>query len=215
MQGGKPLQVLTPTSVELNMGELTFIVGPSGSGKSTLLQLMGGLDSPDGGHIEIKEHNIQKMNDKKLSQFRRRHLGFVFQFFNLLNNLNAIENVALPLILDNIPWDKAREKAEELLVELGLEDRIHHYPHQLSGGQLQRIAISRALVNDPFLVLADEPTGNLDSKTAQEMMELFQNLIEKKKYTMVMVTHDLGLAKFGHRKITIRDGMIEQDQRVK
>ena len=214
-RGQSKLQVLKPTNLEINEGEFTFIVGPSGSGKSTLLQLLGGLDTPSSGFVKIKNNKINEMDDEILSRYRRQHLGYIFQFFNLLNNLNAIENVSLPLILDGQPSPKVKEKAQSILTEFGLKERLHHYPHELSGGQIQRVAVCRSLIASPYVVLADEPTGNLDSHAAIELIKLFQNLARIKNQTIVMVTHDLDLIKYGDRVLHIKDGEIIKDERIK
>ena len=211
-RGDINLDILKNIDLEIYKGQLTFIVGPSGSGKSTLLQLLGGLDTPNSGYIEVMGDKLNEMNDKGLSQFRRRHLGYVFQFFNLLNNLNALENIVLPLILDGQDSKESENKARILLGDLGLSDKSGNYSHQLSGGQMQRIAIARSLIADPHVVLADEPTGNLDSQSAKDIIELFSRLAREKGHTIVMVTHDLSLIPYGDRVIHIKDGEIVKDE---
>jgi putative ABC transport system ATP-binding protein len=212
-RGDIRVDALKSINVEINKGELTFIVGPSGSGKSTLLQIIGGLDSPNSGSIDINGKDLKNLSETDLSRFRRRNLGFVFQFFNLLNNLTALENVGLPLILDGVPWNDIEKRATDLLTELGLGDRLDHYPYQLSGGQMQRVAIGRSLISDPEMILADEPTGNLDSKSALEIMDLFKRLVKEKGQTIVMVTHSQELIKYADRVLYFKDGEIEKETR--
>jgi putative ABC transport system ATP-binding protein len=189
-------------------------MGPSGSGKSTLLHLIGGLDRPTTGSIEIDGEPIQSFTDNELSAFRRRRLGFIFQFFNLLPTLTAIENVALPLLLDGKSMSSISGKASELLTLMGLGHRMHHRPDQLSGGEMQRVAICRALVTDPLLILADEPTGNLDTKTGTIVLELLAKIAKERGNSIVMVTHDPRAAGYGTRLIRLKDGLIESDAQV-
>jgi putative ABC transport system ATP-binding protein len=186
-------------------------MGPSGSGKSTLLHLIGGLDQPTSGSVQLDGQAIEKYSDDQLSAFRRRRLGFIFQFFNLLPTLTALENVALPLLLDGKSLGEISPKAKELLAMMGMEKRMHHRPDQLSGGEMQRVAIARALVTDPILILADEPTGNLDTKTGTTVLELLARLVKERDQTVLMVTHDSRAASFGNRLVTLRDGLIESD----
>jgi putative ABC transport system ATP-binding protein len=212
-QGGVPLEVLKGVSMTFHPGQFTSIMGPSGSGKSTLLHLLGGLDRPSAGSVLIGGEPIEKLSDDALSEFRRRKLGFIFQFFNLLPTLTAIENVALPLLIDGHSMSKVRGKATELLEMMGLGDRMDHRPDQLSGGQMQRVAIARALVTDPILILADEPTGNLDTETGTQVLTLLANLVKERSLTVVMVTHDPKAASYGDRLIRFRDGNVESDER--
>lgn len=210
-RGDQTVEALKGVSISIRKGEFTSIMGPSGSGKSTFLHLIGGLDRPTQGEILINGSPIQKMNDDELSLFRRRKLGFIFQFFNLLPTLTALENVALPLLLDGVSMSQISGKATELLKMMGLSKRMEHYPDQLSGGEMQRVAIARALVTDPLLILADEPTGNLDSKTGTSVLELLSLMVKERGHTIVMVTHDPRAASYGHRLITLRDGLLESD----
>ncbi len=210
-QGDQKVSALAGLDLEVEKGKFVSIMGPSGSGKSTLLHLIGGLDKATSGTVEIDGKNINKFNDRDLSVFRRRRLGFIFQFFNLLPTMTALENVALPLLLDGKPMDEIHDKASLLLKDLGLAKRSDHTPDQLSGGEMQRVAIARALVTEPLLILADEPTGNLDSKTGAAVLEILSELSKNKKQTILMVTHSIEAAKAGNRLITMRDGRIQSD----
>lgn len=214
LQGSEPTHALRGVSFQVRQGEFTSIMGPSGSGKSTLLHLIGGLDRPTSGTILIGSQAIDTMSDDALSSFRRKRLGFIFQFFNLLPTLTALENVALPLLLDGQPLSKVTPRAKELLDYMGMSHRMNHRPDQLSGGQMQRVAIARALVTDPLLVLADEPTGNLDSETGHSVLELLSKLVREQGQTVVMVTHDQKAASYGNRLVRFRDGSIESDTPV-
>jgi putative ABC transport system ATP-binding protein len=211
-RGDLKVQALQQVSFTVNQGQFVSVMGPSGSGKSTLLHLLGGLDKITSGEVYVGGKNINQMNDTELSQFRRRHLGFIFQFFNLLPTMSAIENVALPLLLDGKSLKDVEKKALELLDYLGLSHRIHHSPDQLSGGEMQRVAIARALVTEPSLILADEPTGNLDSKTGESVLKLLSQLSKDRKQTIIMVTHSKEAALFGHRLIEMKDGKIQNDK---
>jgi putative ABC transport system ATP-binding protein len=213
-RGDQKVEALRGISLDLNRGQFASIMGPSGSGKSTLLHLIGGLDRPSSGSIVLEGQPIEKYSDNQLSSFRRKRLGFIFQFFNLLPTLNALENVALPLLLDGIPLKKIAPKAKELLSQMGLTSRMEHRPDQLSGGEMQRVAIARALIADPILVLADEPTGNLDSKSGKQVLELLANLARERGHTILMVTHDPNAASYGNRLIQLRDGLLESDTAV-
>ena len=193
----------------VNQGEFLAIFGPSGSGKSTLLHLMGGLDRPDEGEILIDGSNLQDLHDNELAELRLKKIGFVFQFFNLLPRLTALRNVELPLTVAGLPEKEALEKAEEMLKLMGLEARVDHKPSELSGGEQQRVAMARALINDPKIVLADEPTGNLDTKTGWELVELMRKLNKEKGQTFVMITHDPHIAETADHMIHLRDGLIE------
>jgi ABC-type lipoprotein export system ATPase subunit len=208
-QGKQAVEVLRGVDVDVDKGELLAIVGPSGSGKTTLLQLVGGLDRPSRGSIRIANEAIETFSDARLSAFRRRKLGFVFQFFHLLPTLTAEENVCLPLLLDGEPYSKIAPAAAKLLERVGLRERKHHRPDQLSGGEMQRVAIARALVGEPALVLADEPTGNLDSKNGKLILDLFREIVKERGQTVIMVTHDPRAAALADRVIGLRDGVVE------
>jgi putative ABC transport system ATP-binding protein len=210
-RGTQIIRALDGVSLSIERGEFVSIMGPSGSGKSTMLQLMGALDLPTSGQIIFDGQGIELLDDTGLSEFRRRRIGFVFQFFNLLPTMTAFENVMLPMLLDGKSDKKVKVRAEQLLVRIGLKDRMNHYTNELSGGQLQRVAIARALIANPVLILADEPTGNLDSKMAKEVLSLLRELSQQEKQTIVMVTHDIEAAKFGSRVLSMRDGKVESD----
>jgi len=201
---------LDGVSLQIAAGELVTVYGPSGSGKSTLLNVIGGLDRPNGGSITIKGADITKLSEARLAQFRRAHIGFVFQFFNLLANLTALENVVLPAQLLGRKTNAARERARELLDQLGLTQRLHAYPTRLSGGEQQRVAIARALINDPVILLADEPTGALDSRSGQQVMDLLADF-NTAGQTVVLVTHDPGLAVRSTRVVSLRDRQVVDD----
>jgi putative ABC transport system ATP-binding protein len=203
-RGSQVTHALRGVTLSISAGQFVSVMGPSGSGKSTLLHLVGGLDRPSGGSVSIGGQAIESFGDDALSAFRRRKLGFIFQFFNLLPTLSALENVALPLLLDGKPLKQVEPKARELLERLGLQHRIGHRPDQLSGGEMQRVAICRALVTDPLIFLADEPTGN-------QVLELLSRLARENGQTIVMVTHDSKAASFADRLIRIRDGRVESD----
>ena len=200
-RGDQIVNALRSVSLEIKEGQFVSVMGPSGSGKSTLLHLMGGLDRPSSGSVILNGEAIEQMNDDQLSLFRRKRLGFIFQFFNLLPTLSALENVALPRLLDGESLKSIEPKAKELLEMMGLSKRMDHKPDQLSGGEMQRVAIARALVSDPLLILADEPTGNLDSKTGEAILKLMRDMTDKTGKTIVMVTHDPKAALTGHRLI--------------
>ncbi len=210
-RGTQTVEALKGVSLSLPRGQFTSIMGPSGSGKSTFMHIIGGLDRPTHGEVHQDGQAIETYSDDELSAFRRRHLGFIFQFFNLLPTLSALENVALPLLLDGQPLTKIAPKAKELLDMMGLANRFDHRPDQLSGGEMQRVAIARALVTDPLLILADEPTGNLDSKTGKAVLELLARLVRERNQTILMVTHDPRAATYGSRLVTLRDGLVESD----
>lgn len=202
------LEVLKGINLTITKGEFVSIMGPSGSGKSTLLYLIGGLDNPTSGSIKIANHDLSSMSDKKLSVLRRKEIGFVFQFYNLIPNLNVEENILLPVLIDGKNPKKYQEKLDEILEIVGLTERRKHTPLELSGGQQQRVAIARSLINDPLLILADEPIGNLDSKSGLEIMELFKKINREQGITIVQVTHSLESAHFSSRIINMKDGMI-------
>ncbi|MGZ3649982.1 MAG: ABC transporter ATP-binding protein [Bdellovibrionota bacterium] len=209
------VEALVDVSFSLERGQFTSLMGPSGGGKSSLLHLIGGLDRPSQGSVCINNKCLDNMTDNQLSAFRRQHLGFIFQFFYLLPTLTALENVALPCLIDGQSLTEVSPRAIELLSMIGLAHRIHHRPDQLSGGEMQRVAIARALVTDPLLIVADEPTGNLDSKTGALVLELLQTMARDQGHTILMATHDANAASYADRQITIRDGMIESDKRTR
>lgn len=206
------VRALKPTSIEVEKGEFVAIVGPSGSGKSTLLHLLAGLDKPSAGQVFINDKDIYSMSEKEISRYRRRNIGFIFQAFNLIPILSAEENIKLPVLMDNKKVDEAY--INELMEILDIKGRKNHLPGELSGGQQQRVSIARALANKPSIILADEPTGNLDSKNSQEVLELLKGTIKKYNQTLVMITHDSDIAKMADRIITISDGMIIDDKKV-
>lgn len=214
-RGDQTVEALKGVNLDISKGQFVTIMGPSGSGKSTLLHLLGGLDRPTAGSVILNGEAIDKMNDEELSIFRRRKLGFIFQFFNLLPTLTAIENVALPMLLDSKSMDEVEPRARELLKQIGLGHRMDHTPDQLSGGEMQRVAIARALVSDPLMILADEPTGNLDSKTGESVLSTLSAMARDQGKTIVMVTHDPKAASYGTRLIRVRDGMLESDEAVR
>jgi len=208
-QGGREVRALDGLSLKLAPGELTSIMGPSGSGKSTLLHLAGGLDLPTSGTVTIEGRATASMSDEELTLLRRSRIGFVFQFFNLIPTLRVVENVSLPLLLAGARQGDARAKVEALLDRVGLSGRREHFPDELSGGEMQRTAIARALVVEPAIVLADEPTGNLDSTTGRGILEILRDVADREKRTVVMVTHDANAATYGHRTIHLRDGRLD------
>lgn len=204
------VDVLKNINLSIEKGEFVSIMGPSGSGKSTLLYLMGGLDKPSSGSLKVMGKEIEKMSDKQESIMRRRDIGFVFQFYNLIPNLNVEENILLPVMLDGKNIKNYKEKLDEIIQIVGLGDRRKHTPRELSGGQQQRVSIARALINEPDIILADEPIGNLDSKTGMEIMELMQKICTEQKKTIVQVTHSVESSKFGNRCIYLKDGIIQE-----
>ncbi|MEJ5229531.1 MAG: ABC transporter ATP-binding protein [Pseudothermotoga sp.] len=205
--GDNVVRAVDGVSLNVFDGEYLVIMGPSGSGKSTLMHLMGCLDKPTAGEIYIGDVAVSKLNDVQLAKVRNKMIGFVFQQFNLLPRLSALENVELPMIYAKVPREIRRKRAKELLALVGLENRMHHKPTQLSGGQMQRVAIARALANEPQIILADEPTGNLDSKSGQEVLKIFSDLHDN-GLTVIVVTHDPEIAELGERVIHMRDGKI-------
>lgn len=211
--GEETIHALRDVSLEIERGEYVAIMGPSGSGKSTLMNLLGCLDTPTSGTYELNGTNVSHMDDNELAEVRNREIGFVFQTFNLLPRSNALRNVELPLIYSGMSFDERRRVALETLASVGLADRVTHKPNELSGGQRQRVAVARALVNHPSIILADEPTGNLDSKTGDEIMALFEDL-SRKGNTVFVVTHEEEVARHARRIIRIRDGLIASDDLV-
>jgi putative ABC transport system ATP-binding protein len=214
IQGRRTVNAVRGVSLTVHPGEFVTIMGPSGSGKSTLMHLMGALDTPTGGRAVFQGQDLQSMSDRQRSLLRRDRIGFVFQAFNLLPTLTAAENVALPLLLGNTDRTAALSRAAECLERVNLSHRAEHFPDELSGGEMQRVAVARALVADPEAVLCDEPTGNLDTHTSREILTLLSKLPEPGKRAVVMVTHDPGAAAYGTRLVKIRDGIIESDEPV-
>lgn len=202
------LNVLKGVDLTIEKGEIVSIVGKSGAGKSTLLHILGTLDRPDTGELTINGININKLNEKKLASFRNEQIGFVFQFHHLLPEFTAVENVCIPAYIQKKPEKETVERARHLLSELGLAERFQHKPAQLSGGEQQRVAVARALMNDPAVILADEPSGNLDTDTSQELHELFFDLRDKMQQTFIIVTHNVELAKMSDRTLIMKDGLI-------
>ena len=211
--GGIPVKALDNVNFTVNKGEFVAIVGASGSGKSTLLHILGGVDRPTSGHVYLNGKDVYKLNENNLAIFRRREVGLIYQFYNLLPILNVKENITLPVLLDGKKPDI--KYLNDLIHTLGLEDRVNHLPNELSGGQQQRVSIGRALMNHPALLLADEPTGNLDSKASREILELLKVSNEKYHQTIIMITHDENLAMHANRIISIEDGQIVRDEKVK
>ncbi len=205
--GDSVVKAVCDVNLQIKKGEFVAIVGPSGSGKSTMMNMIGALDLASRGDIFLGKLDIEKVSESQLAQIRGRRIGFIFQTFNLIPTLNALENVALPMVFQNIPKYNRIERAKRLLKDVKLEPRMYHLPSELSGGERQRVAIARALVNDPERILADEPTGNLDSKTGEEILNMFLKLNKQGK-TIIMITHDLNIAKRAQRIIRIKDGMI-------
>lgn len=210
--GKQVIEVLKGISLDIFKNEYVALMGPSGSGKSTLMNILGCLDTPTAGVYILNNQDVSKMEDNDLAEIRNKEIGFVFQQFNLLPRLTAVENVALPLVYAGLNRKARTEKAMHVLEMVSLADRSHHKPNELSGGQSQRVAIARALVNDPAIILADEPTGNLDSKTSHEIMEIFGK-IHGSGNTVVLVTHEEDIANHAHRIIRLRDGIIESDMK--
>lgn len=210
--GQEIVHVLKGIDLDIEKGEYVAIMGPSGSGKSTLMNLLGCLDTPTSGKYILNGKDVSQMSDDELADIRNKEIGFVFQTFNLLPRTTALENVALPMVYSGIAKADRIKRAEEVLANVGLADRMDHKPNQLSGGQRQRVAVGRALVNKPSIILADEPTGNLDSKTSVEIMHLFDE-IHKAGNTVILVTHEEEVALHAHRVIRLKDGMIESDTR--
>ncbi len=208
--GTERIMALDNVSFTINKGDFCCLLGSSGSGKSTLLNLMAGIEKITKGEILIKGKDVCKMGEHQLAKFRQKYLGFVFQSYNLLPALNAIENVALPMVFKEVKAKERTRRAKEMLIAVGLKERMKHKPNQMSGGQQQRVGIARAFVTDPEIVFADEPTGNLDSKTANEIMEIIKKIATERKQTIVMVTHDVNMAKYANKVVHIHDGHIEK-----
>jgi ABC-type lipoprotein export system ATPase subunit len=207
---GNGVVALDGVSFEIDPGEFVAITGPSGCGKSTLLHLLGGLDSPSSGELNVDGLPLHSANDRQLTQYRRHAVGVVFQFFHLLPTMTALENVTLPRLLHGEKAARIKPMAEELLDLVGMRDRAGHFPHQLSGGQMQRVAIARALVHEPKILLADEPTGNLDSAAAEQVLALLQKIASQGRTTLIVVTHSLEVAQLAKRQIRLRDGKLQQ-----
>lgn len=205
------LQVLKGIDLEINKGEIVSIVGPSGAGKTTLLQIMGTLDEPDAGVVQIDGTVVSRMKEKELSAFRNKNIGFVFQFHQLLPEFTALENVMIPALIAGVSSKEAHERAMKILDFMGLVDRASHKPNELSGGEKQRVAVARALINDPAVILADEPSGSLDTHNKEDLHQLFFDLRDRLWQTFVIVTHDEGLAKITDRTVHMVDGMIKKD----
>ena len=210
-QGKNEITALDGVSLDIAKGEFAVIMGPSGSGKSTLLHLIGGLDRPTSGELLVDQRLVGQMADDQVTLFRRTRIGFIFQFFNLLPTLSALENVALPFVLDGRSKEEAEQRAKMLLDKVGLENRKDHLPEEMSGGEIQRIAVARALAFDPPILLADEPTGNLDSRTGESILSLLHQINREAGCTIVMVTHSQEAAGYGGRTIFFRDGKVEKE----
>lgn len=213
--GSQKVEVLKNISLDVKKGEFVSIMGPSGSGKSTLLYILGGLDNPTSGTVKINGKSIINLKDKEESRIRRQDIGFVFQFYNLIPNLDVVDNVLLPVLLDGKKKKAHMEYLKEVLNEVGLYEKRNFRPKELSGGQQQRVAIARSLINNPNLILADEPIGNLDSKVGMDIMNLFQRLNEKRKITIVQVTHSYESSLYGNRTINVKDGKIEEVNNIR
>ncbi len=212
IMGVEKIHALKNVSVDIRKNEYVALMGPSGSGKSTLMNLLGCLDTPSSGKYHLNDIDVSEMSDGELAEVRNKEIGFVFQTFNLLPRLSALDNVALPLVYAGLGKKARIEKAAKALNAVGLGDRMDHKPNELSGGQRQRVAIARALVNDPAIILADEPTGNLDTKTSIEIMEILERLHEQGN-TIILVTHEPDIAEHAHRIIRLRDGLVETDEK--
>ena len=211
IMGTTKVNALQSVTLDINENEYVALMGPSGSGKSTLMNLLGCLDTPSSGEYDLNGTDVSTMTDNELAEVRNKEIGFIFQTFNLLPRLSALENVALPLVYSGASKTKRLERAQEVLENVGLGDRVDHKPNELSGGQRQRVAIARALVNNPTIILADEPTGNLDTKTSVEIMEILEKIHDQGN-TIILVTHEPDIAAHAHRIVRLRDGLIETDE---
>ena len=209
--GGQELAALNGINLDIKRGEFAALMGPSGSGKSTLMNILGCLDRPTIGSYELEGKEVAHLSDDELAVMRNRHIGFVFQNFNLLSRISSLENVALPLVYAGVGVSERRKRARQVLEAVGLGDRADHLPNELSGGQRQRVAIARALVNNPEIIMADEPTGNLDTKSTKEIMEIFQDMHSKGR-TIILVTHEPEIAVCANRQLLVRDGVITRDE---
>lgn len=209
--GGQELAALNGINLDIKRGEFAALMGPSGSGKSTLMNILGCLDRPTVGSYELEGKEVAHLSDDELAMMRNKHIGFVFQNFNLLSRISSLENVALPLVYAGVGASERRKRAQEVLEAVGLGDRAEHLPNELSGGQRQRVAIARALVNNPEIIMADEPTGNLDTKSTKEIMEIFQEMHGRGK-TIILVTHEPEIAVCANRQLLVRDGVITRDE---
>ena len=209
--GGQELAALNGINLDIKRGEFAALMGPSGSGKSTLMNILGCLDRPTVGSYELEGKEVAHLSDDELAVMRNKHIGFVFQNFNLLSRISSLENVALPLVYAGVGVSERRKRAQEVLEAVGLGDRAEHLPNELSGGQRQRVAIARALVNNPEIIMADEPTGNLDTKSTKEIMEIFQEMHGRGK-TIILVTHEPEIAVCANRQLLVRDGVITRDE---
>ena len=210
--GDVQVRALDGVSVNVERGEFIAIMGPSGSGKSTLMNLIGCLDTPTSGTYRLNDQEVSSLDDDELARIRNREIGFVFQTFNLLARTSALENVEVPLVYAGLPRQERHRRAKEVLEHVGLADRMHHKPSELSGGQRQRVAIARALVTEPSIILADEPTGNLDSTTSEDIMKVFADVNDRRSQTIVMVTHEHDIAAHAKRVVTLHDGKISSDR---
>lgn len=209
--GGQELAALNGINLDIKRGEFAALMGPSGSGKSTLMNILGCLDRPTVGSYQLESKEVAHLSDDELAVMRNKHIGFVFQNFNLLSRISSLENVALPLVYAGVGASERRKRAQEVLEAVGLGDRAGHLPNELSGGQRQRVAIARALVNNPEIIMADEPTGNLDTKSTKEIMEIFQEMHGRGK-TIILVTHEPEIAVCANRQLLVRDGVITRDE---
>ena len=209
--GGQELAALNGINLDIKRGEFAALMGPSGSGKSTLMNILGCLDRPTVGSYELEGKEVAHLSDDELAMMRNKHIGFVFQNFNLLSRISSLENVAMPLVYAGVGVSERRKRAQQVLEAVGLGDRAEHMPNELSGGQRQRVAIARALVNNPEIIMADEPTGNLDTKSTKEIMEIFQEMHGRGK-TIILVTHEPEIAVCANRQLLVRDGVITRDE---